>query len=148
MPYLTGQILLNGAILDLVLAVSSPRAQALRVAGQPVPQSVSLRGLIDLGADSTFVDTQHLPFLNLEVPQTVLVGDGRGGFTYAPQYPVCLTIVNPSGIRRDNQVLGAHPVVDRMLDPALGYEVLIGRDVLDGCLFVYNGRAGTFVLAY
>src|SRR5712692_2372765 len=102
MPYLNTPTDAKGPLVNVLIEVSAPRAMALRTAGQVVPQPVPLRGLIDTGADCTFVDTRHIPFLSQQTPAIVLVGDGKGGFTYAAQYDVSLTIVHPSGNRRDN----------------------------------------------
>ena len=148
MPYLTIPILANGPLADVIVEVGARRAATMRNAGQPIPQSVHLRALLDTGADCTFADTRHIPFLSLLPFQIVLVGDGRGSFVMAPQYEASLTVVHPSGNRRDNLVLRDHPLADRILDPTLGYEVLIGRDILDLCLFVYDGRGKTVTLAY
>jgi hypothetical protein len=112
-----------------------------------VPAAVPLRALLDTGADCTFIDTTHLQGLNLQNPIVVLVGDPSGGWTIGLQYEVSLTLVHPAG-GRSSLVIRALPIVDRLLTVNLGYEVVIGRDVLGQCLLNYDGSAARFILAY
>jgi hypothetical protein len=46
-----------------------------------------------------------------------------------------------------NWVIADLVVEDQPLG-VLGYQVLIGRDALSFCSFLYEGRAGTFTLDY
>jgi hypothetical protein len=147
MPYLKAPIHSRGPLVNLRIEVSSPRAGALRMARQPVPQAINLQGLIDCGADVTFIDTHHLPFLAYQKPAIRLVGDGAGGWTIGLEYDVSLTVLHPGG-RRSNLLLPSIAIVDKMLHAALGYEALVGRDVLDRCLFVYDGQDRTYTLGY
>jgi hypothetical protein len=63
------------------------------------------------------------------------------------EYPVSLTLVHPSRSAKANLVLRNHPVLEQPLGP-LGYQALLGRDVLAKCLLVYDGPSATFTLAY
>ena len=63
------------------------------------------------------------------------------------QYEVRLTVVQPSGNAALDLVLPELPVVELSL-AALGYQALIGRDVLTGCRFLFDGPAGRFELGY
>jgi hypothetical protein len=72
---------------------------------------------------------------------------GHGGLTVNALYDAGLTIVHPSGNPRDNLVVRDLTVLEVSL-AALGYQVLIGRDVLARCRFLFNGPAGRFTLAY
>ena len=69
-----------------------------------------------------------------------------GGLTAAPQRDASLTIVHPAGAA-PNLVIHEHAVVELALGQ-LGYQMLIGRDLLDQWLFVRNGPASTFALSY
>ena len=94
MPIVSAQITSqSGPTLDVFVAVSSLRHQALLSANSPVPNPLPVRALIDTGASMTCVDPSET---NLA---------------------------------------------------SFGYEVLIGRDVLNKCLLVYNGPLAVFSLA-
>jgi hypothetical protein len=62
-------------------------------------------------------------------------------------YDASLTVVHPSGNVGDNLVLRHLSVLDLQLGP-LGYQALIGRDVLAACRFSYDGPGNRFRLAY
>ncbi|HLN33572.1 MAG TPA: hypothetical protein VK395_37950 [Gemmataceae bacterium] len=149
MPHITLAIQPGGPIAGFSVGISATRERALRAAHQPVPALIPLHALVDTGADGTFIDVRHLQPLDLPYPTFALVGTAAGtAHTFAPQYEVSLTISHPSGNRRANLVIPAIPVIDMQLAPHLGYEALIGRDVLERCLLLYDGEAGAFTLGY
>jgi hypothetical protein len=63
------------------------------------------------------------------------------------QYAAGLTVIHPSGDPALHLVLADLLVIDVPLRH-LGYEALIGRDVLDACRFLYHGPRNRFRLAY
>ena len=137
----------RGAVFEILVSVDTAEAQRLRASGQAIPQ-VSLRALIDSGADCTFIDTSHLPFLSQQRLSMQIVGGPSGSFTFSPQYEISLIIAHPSGNRRANLTRGIFPIVHISLAPFLGYEAIIGRDLLDDCLFWYNGPNQSSVLGW
>jgi hypothetical protein len=59
-----------------------------------------------------------------------------------------LTYPWPEELRpRSKKKLRDHPVLEQPLGQ-LGYQLLIGRDVLAACLFIHDGPASRFTLAY
>jgi hypothetical protein len=148
MPYLTDAVQGRGPVVGLTVGVSAAHERALRAAHLAVPALVSLSGLIDSGADNTVVDVRQLQGLQLPSPSMAIVGIPAGGYLFAPQYEVGLTVLHPSGIRRNHLVIPALAVVDMPLASYLGYHVLIGRDVLRQCFWMYDGQAGAFTLGY
>jgi hypothetical protein len=62
-------------------------------------------------------------------------------------YKVHLTVLHLTGNPVQHLVLPLLTVAQAHLAP-LGNEVLIGRDVLAQCRFLYDGPAGTFRLDY
>lgn len=145
MPHLTLQISPGGPLIDLTVGVSVPRAQALRKSAQPIPSPVQLRGLIDTGASGTCIDAPALHGLGLAPTGQIPVHTPSTGTAahVSDQYDVSLTLLHP----RLNLHLGATPVIASHLS-AQGIQALIGRDVLSQCLFVYDGMAGIFSLAF
>jgi hypothetical protein len=123
---------------------------AFRKAGRPLPQPVPIRALLDTGSGETCLDTGLLAAfraVGLTPARFVTVNlAAAGGMTWAPVYVVGLTVLNPQA-GPPGLVLRSHPVIDLNLRQ-FGYDALIGRDVLDGCLFFNDGPAGTFTLGY
>jgi hypothetical protein len=146
MPHLTLQFGAAGPLLDVFITVSAPRQAALQQAGQPVPAPQIARALIDTGASITAVDpaittalgltptgqtTIHTPSTAAEIPHT------------CNTYDIHLTLSHPAL----SFYISALPVIQSNLHHQ-GIQALIGRDVLSNCLLVYDGRAGTCVLAF
>ena len=145
MPHLSLPITPQGCVVDLIVGVSSQRADALRRAGQIVPAFVTVRGLIDTGATSTCIDPDAVRSLGLTPTGTVPIHTpSTAGTAYlCPQYDVMLAVYHP----KHSLVLGTMPIITTPLS-ATGVDALIGRDVLGNCLYVYDGAAGTFSLAF
>jgi hypothetical protein len=69
-----------------------------------------------------------------------------GGLLATAQHDASLTVVHPAGTAQ-SLVIHEHPVAELSLGQ-LGYQMLIGRDLLDEWLLVRNGPAGVFSLSY
>lgn len=136
MPHLTAQITVGGPMLDIRIGVSDARAHALRKSGQPVPPPVPIRGLIDTGASSSAVDPSVLTALGIPPTGTISVltpSTGNQPHT-CEQYDVEMVLVHPDLSLR----MAALPVIGSVLANQ-GFHALLGRDILEKCLFVYNG---------
>ena len=105
-----------------------------------------IRALVDTGASCTCVDPSVLANLNLTPTGSVSVNTPSTGATphLANQYDIALIIPPNKGVPLIFQTI---PVVASDLS-AQGLQALIGRDILKGCLFTYNGDADVFTLAY
>jgi hypothetical protein len=64
----------------------------------------------------------------------------------ADEYDVSIVIPGATG----SAFLIHHtvPILQAELLVAQGFQALIGRDVLQGCLLTYDGKGGVFYLAY
>src|SRR5262249_41817586 len=106
MPILTGQIEPDGALVDVLIGWSRSQVQRLRAAGRPIPSPVSLRALLDPGAECTCVDPQAVAILALPVIGISLANlPATTGLAPAVQRDASLTIVHPSGAASQNLVL-------------------------------------------
>jgi aspartyl protease len=145
MPHLTLPLSPEGCVVGLYVGVSAPRAEALAKASLPVPQAVQMRALIDTGATGTVIHAPLVKPLGLTPTGTVPVHTPSTAGKALPclQYDVLLAIFHPKG----SLVLGTMPVIAADLT-GTGTEGLIGRDVLGGCLFIYDGVASQFSLAF
>ena len=135
--------------------------QALQAAGQAIPPPQNGRFLVDTGASGTVVDPVLIAALGLTPKNFTPVASPTTGPPAAgqplplrPVYDVQLILIpsvtprsvqlGPSGMMphmRALSVIGTHMRHQ-------GIDGLIGRDVLENMVFVYNGNTGTYTLAW
>jgi hypothetical protein len=68
-----------------------------------------------------------------------------GAVHYCDQYDVSLFI--PGSTSSAGHLVEAMPVITTHVR-SLGLDGLLGRDVLNNCILIYNGTASAFTLAY
>jgi hypothetical protein len=146
MPFLTIPIGPDGALIDLHVALSTPRIDALKAAGKSFPPPATARAVIDTGASITSISPRIATSLGLVPTGKTTVKSATTGS--APQpcnlYDVALAFLQP-GIH--THVFGVTiPVIELDL-AAANYEALLGRDLLRQCLCVYDGKRGELILA-
>lgn len=148
MPILTGNLIPEGALVDVLVGLSQSTVHGLRTALQPVPPPINTHALLDTGAEITCFDSALIQSLGLPssgmVPAFV---PALGGLGFAQLHDASLTIVHPSGNPWINLVIRDLTIMDVSL-ASLGYQVLIGRDVLAKCAFLYHGLKNRFRLSY
>lgn len=145
MPFLTFPVGADGALVGVFVALSTPRIDVLKAAGIGFPPPVKANALIDTGASISSISPRIAMGLGLAPSSITPIHSATTG--KAPQncnvYDVCLAFVQPSV-----KVLGVNiPVIEVDLSTP-GVDVLLGRDMLGQCLFIYDGQSGTFVLAF
>lgn len=145
MPHFTLQLAPEGPVLTVLVSSSAPRAAALQDAGLTVPPPISLRCLIDTGASGSCLDAAAIAPLALSPTGTTLVSTPSTGAT--PQrcdtYDVGIIIYHPENSR----LFGTLPIIATDFS-AQTIDGLLGRDVLGSCLFVYDGAAKIFSIAF
>lgn len=148
MPIIKTPLAPGGALVEVVLSWSITGARRLRAALRPVPPAVDARAILDTGAEVTCVDSSLIQSLGIPAAGWALGNlPAHGGVNLHPLYDVGLVIVHPSGNSRDNLVVRDLSVMELSL-ASIGYQMLIGRDVLAKCKFFYDGPGSKFVLAY
>jgi len=116
----------------------------LRDQNRPIPAPVQGYALIDTGASLTMVDRQPIESLGLAPIGTVTLGTAAGPSESA-LYPVRLLLGMPPE---------APLVVAELAQVASGplsqqnLVCLVGRDVLQRALLVYDGPGGRFTIAF
>jgi hypothetical protein len=146
MPFLTIPIGPEGALIDLHVALSTPRIDALKAAGMGFPPPQMACAMIDTGASITSISSRIANALGL-VPtgKTTVTGATTGSVPHITnQYDVALAFLQP-GVH--THVFGVTiPVIEIDLGSP-NIDALLGRDLLRQCLCVYNGKKDELVLA-
>lgn len=149
MPHFTLAVESNGPIVNAGVSVSEGRRAALIAAGQVVPEMRTIRALVDTGASFTSIEPQVLQALNLTPTGTIeIVTPSTGNQTHTTET-----------FDIDFAIGGATPQDLPLLIPNLriaacelylrqGIHALIGRDILNRCILVYNGSINAFSLCF
>jgi Aspartyl protease len=148
-PYFTQQVAPNGnLLLSAFVGVSQARGHALQTAAQLIPNPIPAQGLVDTGASCTCIDPSILTQLKLTPTGSSPVNSPTTGDkpAIADQYDVSIYIPGSSG--QSPLIHHTVAVLESKLLAAQGFHLLIGRDILRGCLLTYDGRSGFFILAY
>jgi hypothetical protein len=148
-PFLSVQVSPAGPIVDAYVGVSQARAEALQSAGLPVPKLFPVRALVDTGASRTCVDPAILDHLKLSPIGTMRVHTPTTGAQSVEvnQFEIGFLIphFNPA---LASFARGSVAVAECDLFAAQGIHVLLGMDLLSGCLLILDGIVGLLTLAY
>lgn len=147
MPQIVLPISLHGPIIEAIVGVSQHRAAALRKAGQLIPEPVEAQALVDTGASITCIDDGVVEALSLKPlgPCALFTGSTRDDGHQSYTYDISLRISHPD----KSFVVPIMPVAG-IQSPTRGraFSVVIGRNVLNHCAFLYNGVARQILLAW
>ena len=137
-----------GPVLQAQVEVPTILATQLQQSGQAIPQPVAGFALIDTGASISAVDIEVVRQLGVQPVGVANVGTA-GGPQQQETYPARFTFPgsNLPGIEF-NELLGAN--LTGQVVPVDGRPLiaLVGRDILERFILVYNGPAGMFTLAF
>src|SRR5579864_9557175 len=120
----------RGPVLQVVISIEQNMAQALMQQGLPVPQPKTGLALIDTGASSTCIDEQAAKELGLPVIDVATMSSASHAQHQCNLYPVQIAIPPVLSLQAP-RAMGAALAAQGLL-------ALIGRDVLQACLLVYN----------
>ena len=138
-----------GAIVDVTLLPSS--RQRLSPAGlRHPPVAIHLKMLIDTGADNTAVDSKQIDAAWKLTPRTYYLSQSMGSQNRVSMFDLDLAILDGQGTgstfwRHDPLLIAC-----RSNDPFAGlpFNGVIGRDVLDLGLLIYDGANSRCTLGY
>jgi hypothetical protein len=147
MPSINVNIAAGGPLLIAQVNVSLPRRQALIAVGRDLPSAVSGTFLVDTGASCTCVDPALVASLGLQPTGQVNIStpSTAGRHHVCEQYDVSIFI--PSSTPTAGRLIPAIPILATHLQ-SQGIDGLLGRDVLNEGIFIYNASAGMFTIAY
>jgi len=134
-------LLLRGPALTVEVSVPASLAAALTARSTPLPAPQFGSALIDTGASVTAVDMEVLRRLSLPPVGTGIIVTPSGTETQGV-YVVRLTFPGTP-----IPPLDPRPVMGSQLS-GFGHIVLLGRDLLQGALLIYDGAHGHWTLAF
>lgn len=148
MPYLTGPIGLEGAVIDVLVGVPSVRARLLRKAGFAVPTAVPVRALIDTGASVSGFAPRVFRELDLRPLDRIVIN--TPSTRPDEPHPCDQYLVAPAFVSggRPYPFPEIHVIETDCWPPEFTIEALIGRDILNWCNFWYVGIDRTFNLSF
>lgn len=139
---------LAGPVLPVQVEVPTALANQLRQTGQMVPAPAPGLALIDTGASVSAVDVAVIQQLGVQPVGIATVGTA-GGQQQQPTFPARLTFPGLNLPPIDfNQLLGSNLAGQMVAGIGQPLIALLGRDLLQRFILVYNGPAAMFTLAF
>jgi hypothetical protein len=148
MPVVSQDLSEQGAVIDVLVGVNGPRQEKLEKMGFPVPAQVRIRAVVDTGSHVTGFDPTVFQALGIGPVGTIEIHTPSTGDTphTAEQFAVSLSLVHAD---RDLELHHTSVlVISSEFRGADDLKGLIGRDILEGCLFVYDGERGNFSFGF
>lgn len=130
----------RGPILQVTVGVGQQIATQVLQAGGTLPPPVSGLALIDTGASVTCIDQDAANLLQLPVIDVVQVASASQAAAEQNVYPIQIEVVGLPITVNAPRAVGASLAAQGLL-------ALVGRDVLQHCVLVYNGPAGSISLS-
>jgi hypothetical protein len=136
----------SGAVVELLIGVNEARREVLLRSGFPVPARVRVLAQIDTGTEFSAVDSSILARLDVRPIDSILVRtpDTTTEPRAFQQYAVSIALASDTL----EMFLTSVEVLGCAFAPDEGIQAMLGRDVLEHCLFFYDGPRRTFSLAF
>jgi hypothetical protein len=137
-----------GPLLQVEVHVPQALAALLTSQNQPIPAPVTGWALIDTGATFSGIHEGTATQLGIATVGQIPSGTAAGQ-VMRNQYPVRFVFPGVGGGGFSVDVIRATGVdlAGQQMN-GIPYQALIGRDVLAGCVFTYNGTAGLWTLSW
>ena len=147
MPHFLATASAQGLVVDAAVMVSVSRAEALTLAGQPVPGAQRIFALLDTGASISAVDPGVLQTLGLQATgkADIHTPSTQGVPVLVDTYDVCIGIF---AARPGDSHFVSETVQVTASVLTGGVQALIGTDILRRCILTYNGADDCFSLAW
>ena len=135
----------GGATFDAKVMASPQRVAWLRAHGHPFPPPVTIRSLIDTGASSSCIDGSIVHRLGLEPRDLIEIHTPSTMGVPVLRNTYDISIIFGEG-QPDPRTYTLEIVETELLDQ--GFLLLVGRDILNRCVFHYDGPNWIFELRY
>ncbi len=137
-----------GAVVPVEVHVPQAIAQVLNQQAKPIPAAVTGLALIDTGASRTCVHEASLTSLGLNPISVVNSGTARGVVQQSvyparlvfPTHGWTLDFVGLAGVDLSGQTIPVNPPQQLL--------ALVGRDLLESCVLIWNGPAGEWTITW
>lgn len=133
-------LLQRGPVIPVVISADQAFTAALQAASKPIPQPVTGLALVDTGATTTCIDKTVAQQMGLAPSGTAKLSSASHQETECLTYPVQLFFPAWNVGLQAARAMGV-TIANQ------GIVVLVGRDLLQNCVLVYNGADGAFALA-
>lgn len=140
MPILTGTLTREGAAVDILIRPPKHAPAAIRSIAP-----VATRAILDTGAGPTGVARRLLQSFSLPAHISTTIRSPVGPPQVANLHWVSLAFVSGGTVVDFGE---AFVLAVDCFDEGEEHQALIGRDVLDGCIFQYLGPDKKFTFAY
>ena len=124
--------------MQVVIAVTAARHDALKAAGKDVPQSIIATLLLDTGAEISCIDKDIVQKLELQPTGSANVNTPSTGSQSHQCFCYDVDIVVPVPTSSALKHIPAVPVIEADFS-IQGHQGLIGRDILKEFRFTYSG---------
>jgi hypothetical protein len=130
----------TGILIDMLVSVDRVASELITNLNHKIPDSISVRGLLDTGCTITSIDQGLVEKLGLSVRGFATTQTAAGPMT-SSLYSVQIDFQNSN--------LKGKPVhqVQAIKLPNQAFQVLIGRDLMQSWVINYNGSAGFFSIS-
>lgn len=148
MPSISVPLTPIGALLIVNIGISVPRQAAMQKSGLQIPPPATGTFLLDTGASTTCVDPKLVRRLGIDPSGSIMMQtpSTNGTAVACNQYDVSL-YVPPSVPGTLGLLIPAIPITETMLSTQ-GIDGLLGRDVIDSNVIIYNGSTRIMTLSF
>lgn len=137
----------HGLEVTATIGVPAPIAIAALAAGQTPLPGISVRALIDSGADATSVDPAYFARLGLSPVSPPISMTTAGGVVAASWYEMSLIVFGSQGLQGPLFVWDSW-FATNFPHPLQGIDVLLGMDFIRAVKLNCNGPGGEFSLQF
>jgi hypothetical protein len=139
-----------GPVIETYVRITQEHADLLNQEGQPIPQPVRCRLLLDTGANRSMVKHEIAEQAGLKLISSGHPIHGVGVDTTGKVYMGRISFICASKVdsRVTHNIWVDTLIMSGSLHDSKIIDGLIGRDVLSYFDFRYNGRTGDFTLQY